>query len=105
VTSPFLVNCDFSQSFPHLNPLIYRNIPHLQSSNPRNFQNQQNQGGQSVDFAVSASTLETMESIARALEVEIKDLFEFAHLQAGGVKAEDIEKLLEGVDEEKSRRS
>jgi hypothetical protein len=27
-----------------------------------------------------------MERIARALEVEIKDLFEFAHLQAGGVQ-------------------
>jgi len=30
-------------------------------------------------------------------------LFEFAHLQAGGVKAEEIEKLLEGADEEKKR--
>lgn len=44
-----------------------------------------------------------MESIARALDVEIKDRFEFAHLQAGGVKAEEIEKLLEGADEEKKR--
>ena len=41
--------------------------------------------------------------IARALEMEIKDLFEFAHLQAGGVKAEELEKLLEGADEEKKR--
>jgi len=48
-------------------------------------------------------SLETIESIAHALEVEIKDLFEFAHLQAGGVKAEEIEKLLEGADEEKNR--
>jgi hypothetical protein len=44
-----------------------------------------------------------MGSIARTLEVEIKDLFEFAHLQAGGVKVEEIEKLLEGADEEKKR--
>jgi transcriptional regulator with XRE-family HTH domain len=51
----------------------------------------------------SSPSLETMESIARALGVEIKDLFEFAHLQAGGVKAEEIEKLLEGADEEKKR--
>jgi len=42
-----------------------------------------------------------MENIATALGVEIKDLFEFAHLQAGGVKIEEIEKLLTGVDEEK----
>jgi hypothetical protein len=44
-----------------------------------------------------------MESIANALGVEIKDLFEFAHLQASGVKAEEIEKLLEGADEDKMR--
>lgn len=35
--------------------------------------------------------------------MEIKDLFEFARLQAGGVKAEEIEKLLEEADEEKKR--
>jgi hypothetical protein len=33
--------------------------------------------------------------------VEIKDLFKFAHLQAGEIKVEEIEKLLEGADEEK----
>ena len=44
-----------------------------------------------------------MDNIARAIDVEIKDLFKFAHLQAGGVKAEEIEKLLEGADEEKKR--
>ena len=54
-------------------------------------------------MGVNAPSLETMESIARSLEVEIKDLFEFAHLQAGGVKVEEIEKLLEGADEEKKR--
>jgi len=42
-----------------------------------------------------------MEHIARALEVEIKDLFEFAHLQAGGVKIAEIDQLLEGADDEK----
>lgn len=56
-----------------------------------------------IEVGRSSPSLETMESIARALEVEIKDLFEFAHLQAGGVKAEEIEKLLEGADEEKKR--
>jgi hypothetical protein len=38
-----------------------------------------------------------------ALKIEIKDLFEFAHLQAGGVKIEEIEQLLAGADEEKKR--
>lgn len=33
--------------------------------------------------------------------LKYKDLFEFAHLQAGGVKAEEIEQLLSGADEEK----
>jgi len=56
-----------------------------------------------IECGRSSPSLETMESIARALEVEIKDLFEFAHLQAGGVKAEEVEKLLEGADEEKKR--
>ena len=56
-----------------------------------------------IEVGANAPSLETMESIARALEVEIKDLFEFAHLQAGGVKAEEIEKLLAGADEEKKR--
>jgi hypothetical protein len=45
-----------------------------------------------------------MESIARALGVEIKDLFEFAHLQAGGVKSEEIEQLLIGADDEEKKR-
>ena len=56
-----------------------------------------------IECGRNAPSLETMESIARALEVEIKDLFEFAHLQAGGIKAEEIEKLLEGANEEKKR--
>jgi len=56
-----------------------------------------------IECGRSAPSLETMENIASALDVEIKDLFEFAHLQAGGVKVEDIEKLLVGADEEKRR--
>ena len=56
-----------------------------------------------IEVGRSSPSLETMESIADALGVEIKDLFEFAHLQAGGVKAEEIEKLLAGADEEKKR--
>jgi DNA-binding XRE family transcriptional regulator len=56
-----------------------------------------------IEVGRSSPSLETMESIARALGVEIKDLFEFAHLQAGGVKVEEIELLLVGADEEKKR--
>ena len=56
-----------------------------------------------IEVGRSSPSLETMEKIAIALDVEIKDLFEFAHLQAGGVKAGDIEILLAGADEEKKR--
>jgi transcriptional regulator with XRE-family HTH domain len=56
-----------------------------------------------IECGRNAPSLETMESIATALGVEIKDLFEFAHLQAGGVKIEEIEQLLAGADEEKKR--
>jgi len=56
-----------------------------------------------IEVGRSSPSLETMESIANALGVEIKDLFEFAHLQAGGVKIAEIEKLLAGADEEKRR--
>lgn len=56
-----------------------------------------------IEVGRSSPSLETMENLARALGVEIKDLFEFAHLQAGGVKVEEIEQLLAGTDEEKKR--
>lgn len=56
-----------------------------------------------IEVGRSSPSLETMENIASALGVEIKDLFEFAHLQAGGVKIEDIELLLADADEEKKR--
>jgi len=56
-----------------------------------------------IEVGRSSPSLETMESIANALGVEIKDLFEFAHLQVGGVKIAEIEKLLAGADEEKKR--
>ena len=35
-----------------------------------------------------------METRARAIGIEIKDLYKFAHLQAGAVKVEEIEQLL-----------
>ena len=56
-----------------------------------------------IEVGANVPSLETMDSIARALDVEIKDLFEFMHLQAGGVKIEEIEKLLEGADEGKKQ--
>lgn len=56
-----------------------------------------------IECGRNAPSLETMEKIAIALQVEIKDLFEFQHLQAGGVKEEELEQLLAGADEEKRK--
>ena len=56
-----------------------------------------------IEVGRSSPSLEIMESIASALGVEIKDLFEFVHLQVGGVKIEDVEQLLANADEEKKR--
>ena len=46
---------------------------------------------------------ETLEDIAEALDVAINELFEFEHLGAGSVNVGAVEKLLEGVSEEKLR--
>lgn len=50
-----------------------------------------NFSGIAVIRKATSGTATYMKSIARALEVEIKDLFEFAHLQAGGIKADGHE--------------
>jgi hypothetical protein len=41
--------------------------------------------------------------LSRYKQVSIKAHFEFARLQTGGIKAEEIEKLLKGAEEEKKR--
>ena len=62
-----------------------------------------NFSGIAVIRKATSGTATYMESIARALDVENYDLFEFAHLQAGGIKGEEVEKMLEGANEEKKR--
>ncbi|MDY0385001.1 helix-turn-helix transcriptional regulator [Trichlorobacter sp.] len=56
-----------------------------------------------IECGRNTPSFETMEKIAIALQVEIKDLFEFQHLQAGGVKEGELEQLLAGADEEKRK--
>lgn len=56
-----------------------------------------------IEVGRNAPSLETMESIARVLEVEIKDLFEFMHLQPGGITAEGIREILAEMDEQTAR--
>jgi transcriptional regulator with XRE-family HTH domain len=52
-----------------------------------------------IEVGRSSPSLETIENIARALEVEIRDLFEFMHLQPGEITAEGIQEILSGLDE------
>ena len=40
-----------------------------------------------------------MENIARALNLEIKDLFEFAHQQSGMIDVKGLQLLIEDADE------
>lgn len=56
-----------------------------------------------IEVGRRSPSLETMESIANALEVEIKDLFEFMHLQLGGITAEGIREILAEMDEQTAR--
>lgn len=55
-----------------------------------------------IELGKSFPYMETLEGIAKALGVEIKDLFEFFHMDKS-VNVKNIEKMLEGADEEKLR--
>lgn len=53
-----------------------------------------------VELGKSFPYMETLEAVAKALEVEIRDLFDFKHLDKGKVNIRGIEGLLEGVNED-----
>ena len=57
-----------------------------------------------IELGKSFPYMETFEAIAAALEVEIKDLFEFSHLSKDAATIESINKMLEGANEEKLRQ-
>jgi transcriptional regulator with XRE-family HTH domain len=57
-----------------------------------------------IELGKSFPYMETLEAIAAALEVEIKDLFEFSHLSKDAGTIESINKMLEGANEEKLRQ-
>jgi transcriptional regulator with XRE-family HTH domain len=56
-----------------------------------------------IEVGKSYPSLETVEKIADALQVEIKELFNFSHLEAGATQVQTIENLLTGLDEGKLR--
>lgn len=57
-----------------------------------------------IELGKSFPYMETLEGIAAALEVDIKDLFDFRHLAKESATIECIDKMLEGASEEKLRQ-
>ncbi len=56
-----------------------------------------------IEVGRSSPSLETIENIARALQVEIRDLFEFVHLQPGEITPQAIQQLLQEMDDKTAR--
>ncbi|MRS02274.1 XRE family transcriptional regulator [bacterium] len=56
-----------------------------------------------IEVGKSYPYMETLESIAKSLDVEIKDLFEFKHLEKEVVTIEGIGRMLDGASEDKLR--
>lgn len=54
-----------------------------------------------IELGNSFPYAETLEAIAAALKVEVKDLFDFSHLEPREIEKKDIEELLEGLKQEK----
>jgi len=57
-----------------------------------------------IEVGKSFPYMETLEAIAGALDVEIKDLFEFHHLSKEAATIEEINKLLQGASEDQIRK-
>lgn len=47
--------------------------------------------------------VETLEAAAQALKVDLKDLFDFSHLEGREIESRDIEELLKGLEQDKLR--
>ncbi len=54
-----------------------------------------------IELGKSFSSLDTLEAIARTFHVELKDLFDFSHLESRSNYKKQIDDLLDGVNEEK----
>ena len=56
-----------------------------------------------IECGRSAPSLETMEKIAFALNVEIKDVFDYSHLQIGSTDVNELQSLIQEADDETKR--
>jgi transcriptional regulator with XRE-family HTH domain len=57
-----------------------------------------------IELGKSFPYMETLEAIATALSVEIKDLFDFMHLSKEAASIEGINKMLQGANEDQVRQ-
>lgn len=56
-----------------------------------------------IELGKSFPYMETLEAIAAALKVELKDLFDFSHLKASVIDQKQIDELLEGLSQDRLR--
>ena len=56
-----------------------------------------------IEVGKGSPSLETLEKIAGELRVEIKELFEFTHLQDYRSEVHPIDEMLDGVGDDKKR--
>jgi transcriptional regulator with XRE-family HTH domain len=56
-----------------------------------------------IELGKSFPYMETLEAIAKSLQVELSDLFDFSHLEAHSIDKRQIEDLLEGLNQDKLR--
>ncbi|MDD2500377.1 MAG: helix-turn-helix transcriptional regulator [Geobacter sp.] len=54
-----------------------------------------------IELGKSFSSLDTLESLARTLKVEIKDLFDFSHLEVQADDKKRLDDLLEDASQDK----
>jgi transcriptional regulator with XRE-family HTH domain len=58
-----------------------------------------------IELGKSFPYMETLEAIAHALAVELKDLFDFSHLDIGGMDRQRVNELLAGANDEQVRQA
>lgn len=56
-----------------------------------------------IELGKSFSSLETLEGIVKVLQVELKDLFDFSHLETHDMDKKQIGDLLDGLNQDKLR--
>lgn len=54
-----------------------------------------------IELGKSFSSLDTLEAMAKTLRVELKDLFDFSHLEPQSNDKKRLDDLLEGASEDK----